>query len=349
MLYQKNLLHWFVSGLLVLGFLGTLAFPAGYAVSLGASPQSLQNAVNPGLAPHESATTNPIATDPANPVAVAPETTPSQTATPTAPATPATASQRHIYDDARIFSPEKISIWNQRAAELAKQYGIGIYIVTTSSLNGRDPRDWTIDYFRDAKLGEGSQHSGEILMICPESRDMHIGGQGEAEQAFPNYVVDVLLAKMRKPLRQDDWDGGGELFLQQAANYLRVWKSTVKYSSGDTSGREYSSAASDSSKYRNDYSQQSENYTGIGILTTLVLAAGIAGLVMWTLWAQHNTIKRQQGARYYVVPGSSRITNADDILVDSYVTSVKIPKASSSSSSRSSFSSGGWTGGSSKF
>lgn len=334
MLYQKNFLCWFVSGLLVVGFLGTLAFPAGYAVSLGASPQSLQNAVNPGLAPHESAPTDSQSADPQTP-SQAPSESP--------------AAKRYIYDNAQIFSPEKIPVWNQRAVELAKQYGIGIYIVTTSSLNGQDPRDWTIDYFRDTKLGEGSHHSGEILMICPESRDMHIGGQGEAEQAFPNDVVDRLLAEMREPLGQDDWDGGGDLFLAQTANYLQLWKDGVTDSSGDISGREYSSAASDSSKYRHDHSQQSENHTGIGILVTLVLAAGIAGLVMWTLWAQHNTIKRQQGARYYVVPGSSRITNADDILVDSYVTSVKIPKASSSSSSGSSFSSGGWTGGSSKF
>lgn len=70
-------------------------------------------------------------------------------------------------------------------------------------------------------------------------------------------------------------------------------------------------------------------YTTFGIVATIGLAVLVAGLIMGALWAQHNTIKRQQGARYYVVPGSSRITYADETLVDTYVTSVKVANSSS--------------------
>lgn len=69
-------------------------------------------------------------------------------------------------------------------------------------------------------------------------------------------------------------------------------------------------------------------YLGQGIGAAIGLAVLVSGLIMGALWMQHNTIKRQRGARYYVVPGSSRITNADDILVDTYVTSVKVSNSS---------------------
>lgn len=64
-----------------------------------------------------------------------------------------------------------------------------------------------------------------------------------------------------------------------------------------------------------------------GIFAMLGGSAGIAGLIMFLLWRQHNTIRRQLGAEKYVVPGSAHITYANQELVHSYVTSVKISKS----------------------
>lgn len=239
---------------------------------------------------------------------------------------------KHVTDTSKIFTESSLPAWEKRAADLTKKYGISVNIVTTSQFDFMEPREWTIEFADDNDIGVGKDRSVVIMSINPVDRDLSIVSHGKGEAAFTNYGIDQMLADVKKPLGDDDWDQGVEVFLSDAADYLEQWQAGTPYSEN----------------HKRPLKMTAEStILGGGAAVALGAVSGFG--VMGKLKKKHNTAVKQRGASYYVVPGTNQITETNDVFVRSYTTQVKIADTSNDSTEGSSFSSGGWSGGSTKF
>lgn len=227
-----------------------------------------------------------------------------------------------IRDHSGIFNSSKVANWEKQAAKLAKKYGIAPYIVTVNSFQGHSPEQWAANYYNANKLGlNPTAAHGVIMVINPDSRDVWFLGHGNGKKAFTPYGIDKLYDRIKAPLGDDDWDGGAELYLQLASEYLEQWNAGTPYDEGHKVPLRMTFTS-----------------TVIGAGGALLFGSMVGVWVMGVLEAKHNTAKEQKGATNYILD-SSRITAANDVLVSTYTTKEAIPKSSSSSSG--SFSSGG--------
>lgn len=229
-----------------------------------------------------------------------------------------------IRDHSQIFSASKLPAWEKQLQALANKYGIAPYVVTVDDFDYLSPEQWAANYYNANKLGLDPQSAnGVIMIINPSTRDLWFLGHGEGEKALTPYGIDRLYEHVKKPLGDDDWDGGMQVYLQQIADYLEQWKAGTPYSENHPV------------PYR---------MTLESTLWGLAVALGLGGLggygVMRRIERKHHTAQKQAGASSYIVPGSNQITGGNEVFVNSYVTQVARPKESKSSSSHT-FSSGG--------
>lgn len=241
------------------------------------------------------------------------------------------AAAPFIRDHSKIFTASKLPAWEKQLQALANKYGIAPYVVTVDDFHFLSPEQWGANYYNANKLGlDPKAANGVIMIINPSTRDLWFLGHGEGEKAFTPYGIDRLYEHVKKPLGDDDWDEGMEVYLQQITDYLEQWKAGTPY---------------------NENHPVPYRMTLESTLWGLAVALGLGGAggygVMRRIERKHHTAQQQAGAASYIVAGSNQITGGNEVFVNSYVTQVARPKKSESSSSgtfrsgRTSFSSGG--------
>lgn len=230
-----------------------------------------------------------------------------------------------IRDHAKIFSPENYPKWEKQLRALATKYGIAPYVVTVNSFQHSSPEQWGANYYAANQLGLNQKTAdGVIMVINPTTRDLWFLGHGKGEEAFTPYGIDKLYDHVKKPLGDDDWDEGFQVYLREISDYLQQWKAGTPYSKDHPIPHRMT------------------------LKSTLAGAGGAAGIgvisglsIMGSLKRKHHSAQLQAGAANYIVPGSNQITGSNEVFVRSYTTQVAIPKSDDSSSSSGSYSSGG--------
>ena len=234
------------------------------------------------------------------------------------------AAAPFIRDHSEIFSASKLPTWEKQLRTLANKYGIAPYVVTVDDFNRLSPEQWAANYYNANKLGlDTKSANGVIMIINPSTRDLWFLGHGEGEKAFTPYGIDRLYEHVKKPLGDDDWDGGMEVYLHEITDYLEQWKAGTPYSKSHPVPARMTLEST---------------LWGLGIALGVGALSGYG--VMALLERKHHTAQKQAGASSYIVPGSNQITGGEEIFVRSYTTQVARPKESKSSSSGT-YSSGG--------
>ena len=234
------------------------------------------------------------------------------------------AAAPFIRDHSEIFSASKLPTWEKQLRALANKYGIAPYVVTVDDFNRLSPEQWAANYYNANKLGlDTKSANGVIMIINPSTRDLWFLGHGEGEKAFTPYGIDRLYEHVKKPLGDDDWDGGMEVYLHEITDYLEQWKAGTPYSKSHPVPARMTLEST---------------LWGLGIALGVGALSGYG--VMALLERKHHTAQKQAGASSYIVPGSNQITGGEEIFVRSYTTQVARPKESKSSSSGT-YSSGG--------
>ena len=234
------------------------------------------------------------------------------------------AANPFIRDHSKLFTASKFPAWEKRMRDLANKYGIAPYVVTVDDFNRLSPEQWGANYYNANKLGLDPQAAnGVIMIINPSTRDLWFLGHGEGEKALTPYGIDRLYEHVKKPLGDDDWDGGMEVYLREITDYLEQWKAGTPYSKSHPVPARMTLEST---------------LWGLGIALGVGALSGYG--VMALLERKHHTAQKQSGASNYIVPGSNQITGGEEVFVRSYVTQVARPKESKSSSSGT-FSSGG--------
>lgn len=125
-----------------------------------------------------------------------------------------------IIDDAGVLTTEEYSTLEQTAEEISTANEIGIYIVFTDTMHGYSDSDFAEYTYYNHGLGWGDGKSGILLAVAVEDRYFDSFSYGAATDVFTTSELDNLNDIVLDYFRNDDWNGGAQAFLNQAASIL---------------------------------------------------------------------------------------------------------------------------------
>lgn len=134
-------------------------------------------------------------------------------------------SVNYVLDMAGLLDYDQWKTLENRAAEIAAQYGCGVYAVTVENYAdyGADIGSVIEDAYHQLELGEGSGRDGVLLMLSMEDRDFATFVYGEqAEYAFNDYGLNQLKDCFLDNFADNDWCGGFADYLQACGSYLAL-------------------------------------------------------------------------------------------------------------------------------
>ena len=125
-----------------------------------------------------------------------------------------------IIDDAGVLTTEEYSTLEQAAEEICTANEIGIYVVFTDTMHGYSDSDFAEYTYYNHGLGWGDGKSGILLAVAVEDRYFDSFSYGAATDVFTTSELDNLNDIVLDYFRNNDWNGGAQAFLNQAASIL---------------------------------------------------------------------------------------------------------------------------------
>lgn len=227
-----------------------------------------------------------------------------------------------VTDMAELLEEAQVQRLEQMAQTVAKQYGVGVYIVTVEDYRQIDPTgvyEATYGIYHDYTMGEGRQRDGIMLLLSLKDRDYALFCYGkQAAYAFDDYGMAKLEEEFLDNFADNDWNGGFTDYIRTCAQYLEK--------------------AAEGKPVRKSPMTM--------ILISWVIALAIAAGVCAVLAGQMKTVRKSTSAASYA--GNLILTEQFDQFTHRTETRRKIERSSSSGSGHSE-SGGGGSGRSGKF
>lgn len=129
-----------------------------------------------------------------------------------------------VTDVAGLLQEGQVQRLEQMSQSVAKQYAVGVYIVTVEDYRDVDPAgvyEAAYGIYHAYTLGEGQQRNGMILLLSMKNRDYALFRYGEqAVYAFDDFGLEQLEAEFLDNFADNDWNGGFEDYIRTSAQYL---------------------------------------------------------------------------------------------------------------------------------
>lgn len=210
-----------------------------------------------------------------------------------------------VTDAAELLNESQLQRLELMAQSIARQYAVGVYIVTVEDYRQVDPSgvyEAAYGIYHAYTLGEGADRDGILLLLSMEERDYALFRYGEkAAYAFNEYGLDRLESVFLDNFGDDDWNGGFEDYLRECVEYLEMAEAGKPVSKSPVTL----------------------------ILISWVIALAIAAIVCAVLVGQMKTVRKQTTAASYA--GNLDLTERFDQFTHRTETRRKIERNQNSS------------------
>ncbi len=217
------------------------------------------------------------------------------------------------------FTEDQLSVQQQqelenRCEEIFNESGMDIGVHITYDTGGKSSMVYADDYYDSHPFGREPDYNGAILLINMQDRELHISVCEDGGKYLTDSRIDKILDKLTSYVQKEDYYRLCSVFLDESSKY---------YSMKPMSG------PGDVSEENSLIGSQSVIISGIAI--ALLIAGITVGIVAhsYTSLPKKPEYSFAQNASLHL---SHKITH----LIDVSRTSRKVPKETSSSSSRSS-------------
>lgn len=222
---------------------------------------------------------------------------------------PAYAAGPSVIDDADLFTEEEIQELTSLAATLNEQIKGEVFIYTNNE-NYSSAETFTDDFLRD-KIG--NDNNGAVLMINMTYRDYFFSTSGNMIDYLTERRLDEIEERVVNGLSSGDYFSGARAFLTLSSEYVEE---------GVPSGH-----------YRIDRDTGKITYykvlTPLEITLALIAAAIISLIVFFVIKSRYQL--KSGGYRYpYTQKSALKISQKEDRLTNSFVTTRRIPRNNNS-------------------
>lgn len=146
----------------------------------------------------------------------------------------------YVFDERGLFTSEQFNSLEAKGAELASKYNMGVYFLTTSTMNGmsdpssRERTDFATNYYKQHNLGlnpkDQSYGDGIMFVIAADSRDYVTIAYGQGSYSFSDKGIasmeDAVLDNIRD--HADDWYGAATTYYDEIGSQLAYYAQNGK-------------------------------------------------------------------------------------------------------------------------
>ncbi len=217
-----------------------------------------------------------------------------------------------LVDSAELLSPSENAEISKQLAQISEKYSCDVLVFTTEEGRADGEGDYAEETFYDC--GYSKDDDACVLLVDMGSRNWEFYGRGLAHTAVNEDGFNYLADKFEPLLSEGEYYEAFEAFISGCDELFEMAKN----------GKPYTEPFS----------------LCISLVIALVVGFVIAFIVTAVMRGQLKSVRRQPGARDYVVDGSFKLTEKRDIFLYRHVSRVVKPQNNNSSGGRS-FSSGG--------
>ena len=140
------------------------------------------------------------------------------------------APDAFVFDEYGLFSSSEYSALEQKAEQLANQYGMGVYLLITDTMGGNynptsDERTrFATKYYVDHSLGLGPGKDGIMLVIAAGSRDYVTIAYGQGSYSFSNEGISSMEDDVTGYLGDDEWFEGANAYYNDMGDQLAYYE-----------------------------------------------------------------------------------------------------------------------------
>ncbi|AYG00151.1 TPM domain-containing protein [Lactococcus allomyrinae] len=231
----------------------------------------------------------------------------------------------NIEDSAQILG-DSVSTLSQKAQEVAQKTRAGVFVVTTE--NDISAGDYARTYLAD-KVGSGN--NGVVLVINMNLRKVYIWATGNMKYYLPSSRINATLDVVQPALSDNDNIGAVSVFFDKVEHY---------YQAGIPTSRKYTVNP------ETGVITFHRSFQPLNILIAVIVAFIVGGSFVWTIYRRYQMKGSHSIWRYdYGTNGNLELNEQQDVLVNTFITTRRIPRPSSNSGG----SSGGGSGGGRSF
>lgn len=226
---------------------------------------------------------------------------------------PVSASTQKVYDSANLFTASEVQKIESTISSISTQYNIDVGIVTTNQTNGKSSRDYADDFYDTNGYGIGAEHSGLLLLINMQNREVYISTTGIAIDYFTDSRIQTMLDHIYKELGNGNYFLASSIFLNDVQTYMTKGIPSNHQRVGPMTTQ--------------DYFLRGGIALGIG-----VIIGGIACMIVYYRYKNPPS----HPATSYLSRDSFQITSQKDEFIRTYTTKVKIQRNDNSTTHTSS-------------
>lgn len=216
-----------------------------------------------------------------------------------------------ILDDADLLSDIEETALQEKLVDISHTYNAQIVIATIPSMDEGDIDEF-LEYFYDTMgLGYGENHDGVFMLVCMNPREYRILSNGFAGDAIDTSDIDSIGNIIVSDLSDGNYAAAFDEFADQCAYYLDGYINGFPF-----------------------------NF-GFNLVVCLAIGLVIGLITVLVLKGQLKTVRKQNLAHNYVIPGSMQITVQNDLYLYSDLKQTRKESKSSSSSGGSRSTGGG--------
>lgn len=220
--------------------------------------------------------------------------------------TPKVDESEKIYDFAHILSESEETALFLQISNYIEQNKMDMVVVTIDKNNKSSAMDYADDFYDYNYFGIGSTNDGILLLIDMDNRVVWISTTGEAQRIYDDNRIDRMLDVVQPKLTSGRYQLAVEEFIQYADQYVKMGvPNTNKNTYIDKNG---------------EYKIPLKEFIPMGlfvgsIITIIIIVIGVMS---------HKNVKKATRAKYYLQKDSVKITEKNDMFVNSRTTSVRI-------------------------
>lgn len=220
------------------------------------------------------------------------------------------ATTEKIYDQAGIFSSERIPSINEAIAEFEKSSGMEAIVVTNDEFTGKSAMEYADDFYVQHGFGTGTDKSGILFLIDLDTRVYWISTSGRGIKLFNDERIERLLDK-------------GESAMVEG-NYPKATLNVLKAATAHSDNYTFNEAKNTYQRVRRIRWYEAL----VGVVIALLASSGF----FLTIQRKYN-LKERPYTYPFREEGSLDLTSKEDSLINTATTSRYIPPASSNNSS----------------
>lgn len=127
----------------------------------------------------------------------------------------------NVVDNLGYLSESEIQHLQARIDEIKESYKLDVVILITDNTYGKSSMDYADDYYNDNDYGIDSKHSGLLMLINMQTREVWISTTGRAIDIFTDNVIRSLVNKVTSHLSYENYYYACNTFIDEVTQYAK--------------------------------------------------------------------------------------------------------------------------------